>query len=176
MTKLNHTGLKDPLPSEWHRKMGNRVYMTDIDNLEYCFRAGKRVFIAIIDDKHGDAKSLSLKYDPMQAQLDLAEQLNIPHFIAISYLHKDVPVYYVIGTNELGKSKMARFLEGLKEQMKVRQWEDDRSWLSPKQYSQFQHFIRDVDWNPWELDDKTGFKLQDLPEKVLVYALPFIDF
>jgi hypothetical protein len=139
--------------------------MLDIDGLEFTYRDGRIVWVAIIDDKHGVAEKLSLRYAPMQAQLQLADDLKVPHFITVSYLHEEVPCYFVIGTNDRARVALKEF-----------GCQSDRDWFSVRRYSQLQHALRGLIWNAFEVDKHTGERLGELSDAVHPYKLPEMSF
>lgn len=139
--------------------------MTDGDHFEYGYDAnGEIQLAALIDNKHGNAKELSMHHSPMKAQLKAAEKMEIPLFMAISFLHEATPCYYVIACNQRATETMRLF--GCK---------SDQEWFSIKRYSQLQHHFRGLSWNQHEVtSNKTGKKLSELPDSFQPYKLPSI--
>lgn len=127
--------------SDMHFRLGKAHKSTNIDCLEYKYVNGKRIRVAVIDYKYGTQKEgqypISLADDAMQCQLELANDLNLPFFIVITFLDTnvcDVPMYYVIYANNLAKSvfdSVGRRNNGY--------------WFSVRDYAKFQCLLRHIE-------------------------------
>jgi hypothetical protein len=140
--------------SDIHYKLGSKLAMTNLDCLEYVWRNGKRLRVALIDYKH-PGKSLSTKYDPIQAQADLARDLNLPFFFTLTYLEPTdfpIPMYYVIPVNEMAAGKITNI---------------NGKWMSVKEYALWLHKIRDIN-----VPDKDIELVNNLSDQINKYALP----
>lgn len=182
---------RDPWASIYHRILGKCILYTDIDslqteegsmdniNLEYLNNYGKNKRVAIFDYKRqnaGKQQSVGMQYSAMQTQLELANDLNIPLFMVLTYLSEEYEhkMYYVIPINDIAKDFF-----------KKRKIDCCGMWQTLKTHSQFQHALRDIKWNQNEripfkirwnetlkLSDREEYLLKELPNKVVKYPLP----
>lgn len=185
MSKIANTLYKDNnLASDFHRVSGKYSYVTDIDLIpsgesentdnmffEYKYENGNVEPVACIDFKM-PGKSLSDKYSAIKAQISISNKLNVPFFFAVTYLDERYPTkcYYIIPINEIARNNLK--IKGV------------GAWCSLKEYSKFQHKLRNITWNGNEpiepknaevvgLSCKT---LADLPNTKQKYELPNLDF
>jgi hypothetical protein len=172
------------LASLFHRISGNRCYCSDIDSLhsslgetsmflESKFNAGKPELSFMADYKM-PGKTLSDKWAGVQIQLADAERTPaLPLFHIITYLGSEYPVkmFYVIGVNQLAQQSVSGM----------------GSWFSVREFSQWQHQMRKIKWNPEEtldaknvencgLNPKVVRRLIDLPAERKEYPLPKLDY
>ena len=148
MAKPDNTNLRDAFPSLYHRRLGRKLYMLDIDHMAYTYRNGNIEFCSVIDWKNGSAKNISTKWSPIQAQIVLADKLEIPFFIVVTYLDPalyKIPMYYVIPINTKAKS-----ISGMK-------------WYTEYDYSLLEHQIRNASVEITEALSK-DYTEYDLPE------------
>lgn len=188
MAQISNTTYKDNnLASDFHRISGRYCYTTDIDCLatntgnednmffEYSYDNHKIKPVAMIDWKH-PGKSLSDKYSAVQAQIAIADKLEVPFFFIITYLSDeyDTKMYYVIPINEKARKIWAFW-----------QRETPGDWLTLKSYSKFHHSLRKLEWNKDEPINQINLAavklsnintLGDLPNKKAVYQLPELNF
>lgn len=157
-----HTNLRDNLPSLQHRTLGKRIAMTDIDQLEYVHeKDGTIRFVAIIDVKHGSIEKL-LDVSAIKAQEMLAEKLDIPFFIVLTYLDPEkyeVPMYYIRPKNHQARDIMIKLKKSL-----ASHFQEGGLWCSVYDYSKFQHYIRKIIPNENEI--------KNLSKKFLTYSIP----
>jgi hypothetical protein len=149
-------GNADKLYSTEHRKLGKQIYMADLDSVEFHYVDSKLVLVAVIDYKNGNAKLIGTKYPGVQAQLLVAEGLSLPFYICLDYLAEEIPMYYLLPINTKAKIQLSdrRPSPGV--------------WMSPKEFSQFQHSIRNITFNHHDPD------LQKLSDTITTYPLPTI--
>jgi hypothetical protein len=166
MTKpqnTEYTGNQDSLFSPIHRLLGNRLYMTDTDVFLYTYLNDVPEPVAMIDYKHYTVKSVSTNYSPMQCQQVIAEKLSIPFFVVLYNLNPGnmSPTYYVIPANLLASQLVPRSGE----------------WQSLQAMSKFEHQLRKLSWNKFEVipDNEYGAKcLGELPQAIQQFPLPTI--
>ena len=107
MLKREKTLLRDLLPSLLHRDLGQKLYCTDVDCIEYRFENGKRKAVAIIDYKNPvNSTKLDLTGETILFQRDLADQLNVPFFVVYTYLEEefyDTNMMYLLPINDIAK-------------------------------------------------------------------------
>lgn len=167
MTKQQLTPFyTDTYAIDYHRKLGSRCYGLDIDMIEQTYENGKIKFITAIDYKHGNSYLINTSAAPIQAQFALTDQLSIGFFICITYLDPadfPIPMYFLIPMNDLAR----KLLQGYERH-------DNGTWFSIKEYSKFQHLIRNLEWNENETDKNSGDKLSDLSEQIHHYRIPKI--
>lgn len=165
MSKKNNSGYygESKVVSDTHYTLGPKILMTNIDCLEYkTMPDGKIVFVALIDYKNGtenNSQTISMRHSAMQAQLSLANTLNLPMFITLTYLDPekyDIPMYYVIPVNSLAKKIFTD-----------REVKDVGKWFSVLDYSRFQHMLRAI--------TPRGIDINGLSSARREYKLPKID-
>lgn len=173
------------LASDYHRILGYRMYsqdidmmMTEIGNKEEMFYefTGNGNPVAMIDYKY-PGQRLSDKHFSIQGQINIANRLEIPFFFAITYLDVNHPIkmYYVIPINKLAREF---WIETNRKPL-------PGAWLTLRQFSQFEHALRSMPWNPAEpipernleaVQLQPGMTLGDLPNVKAEYPLPQLDF
>jgi len=159
MTKPEITHKRDLLPSLFHRKLGRKILMLDIDCLEYQFKHGRIENVAIIDYKFPNIKNICADDLSNKVQINLANQLNIPFFIVITYLDTEeysIPMFYVIAMNDIAKNMFASTKK-------------TKFWLSAFGYCRFQHFLRGIN-----IDLEREPELASLSKETAEYKLPTI--
>ena len=112
---------------------------------------------ALFDAKNGQIMSIS--YDENCRILEtVSEKLEIPYWIVLTFLEKqiDIKMVYLIPVNEKAH------LNG------------SHGWMSIQEWSQFNHRIRDLYWNPYELSN--GIWLRELDSRKAEHPLPKIFF
>src|ERR1035437_6137546 len=124
------------------RTSGNRCTGLDIDMI-WTY---KEQWIAVLDAKHHNISQLT-DYDPNTGHQTytyskywtLAEALKIPYFWCVTYMDLPIPMVYMIGANEKGKIACP-VLPGSKKY-------DKGQWMTPMDYSLFNHKMRGIEWN-----------------------------
>ena len=161
--------------SDHHRVLGSHIYGADLDMLEYKYLSnGTIVPAAIIDWKYPGDK-LGMKYSAIQLQRAVADKLEVPFFMAITYLSDTYPVkcYYVIPCNTLSIKYFYKCVKPI-----------NGCWCSLQGFSKLQHALRSQIWNPDEVIDEknlvavglpVGTKLKELPRKIKHYPLPMME-
>lgn len=182
---MERTFIRDKLPSLFHRCLGQRIYMTDLDSLltshdqienltqEFSMQDDLSL-IALIDYKHYNIKSISKKPPAIRAQIKMADKLEIPFFIVITYLDLATPMYFTVPMNDISKKFFTKYNQPL-----------PGRWMTVKIFSQFQHTLRCLNWNPndeipfserWneelKLSNAPSYTLNDLPNEKVTYDLP----
>ena len=112
---------------------------------------------ALFDAKNGQIMSIS--YDENCRILEtVSEKLEIPYWIVLTFLEaeRDIKMVYLIPVNEKAH------LNG------------SHGWMSIQEWSQFNHRIRDLYWNPYELSN--GIWLKELDSRKAEHPLPKIFF
>ena len=112
---------------------------------------------ALFDAKNGQIMSIS--YDENCRILEtVSEKLEIPYWIVLTFLEEflDIKMVYLIPVNEKAH------LNG------------SHGWMSIQEWSQFNHRIRDLYWNPYELSN--GKWLKELDSRKAEHPLPKIFF
>jgi hypothetical protein len=148
--KIEYTNLRDRLPSQYQRRLGRKLLMTDLDSLHYTYKNNEIVFSAIFDYKHHSIKEIHHGQSAIQAQKKLATILEIPLFIVVTYLdpvEHPTPMYYLIPGNEQAK----KFVP-------------ENNWFSEYDYSVLQHKLRNVSVKIEE-DLSKIYKIYDLPDE-----------
>ena len=138
-TRQENTNFRDLSASKFHRKLGRKIFMTDIDGLEYKYAPSGIEFVAVIDykavlnDKY-NLQPIYLNRSSIQANRHLANKLEIPFFIVVTYLtdNYEVPMYYVYPANENANKYKP-------------------TWMSVHQFSEFQHELRNISPNQMEI-------------------------
>lgn len=165
MTKKQHTPFFiDKFAIETHRLLGDRIYGTDIDMLEFTYHDGKPKFVAMVDYKHGNIQQVNSKAESLQVQIQLANTLQIGFFLCVTYLEAELfptPMYYVVPINTIAKIKLSGYT-----------YDGEGVWMSLQQYSKFQHNLRDIMWNPYEHNVEAKKSLNELSDVVVKYPLP----
>ncbi len=166
----------NPEASDYHRVLGKKAYGSDIDMFEYTYNQDGTIKpIALFDYKY-PGKQLGDNYSPIQLRITIADKLNLPFFVAVTYLDDKYPVkmYYIIPINNNAKNYFKRC-----------ELSSDGHWFSLRAFSKLQHALRGHKWNPEEeINDKNGeacglpvfAKLKDLSNEVKQYPLPLLDF
>jgi len=168
MTKKQYTSFyTDTHAIDYHRKLGNKCYGTDIDMLEFTYENGEPKFLAMIDYKHGNSQFVNLAAPTVQAQMKLANQIKVGFFICITYLNPEefeTPMYFLVPMNDQAKTSLAGY-----------ERTENGTWFTVKQYSKFQHDLRKVFWNRFEKDND-GQVLGDLSDEDVRYNLPRFNY
>lgn len=149
MVKAQHTeyGNATAAYSTIHRTLGQGIFMVDADSIEYTYQNGTPHPVMWADYKRGTIQHIKI-YPTIRAQKAFADQLDIPMFIILDYLHEPIPMYYLIPIGE-------RAQVALREQ---------DPWMSVMQFSKFQHHLRRLTFNEYNLSNEKA-----------TYPLPPID-
>ena len=157
MMKREKTLLRDLLPSLLHRELGQKLYCTDIDCIEYRFINGKRKAVAIIDYKNPvNSSKLDTTGETVLFQSDLADQLNIPFFLAYTFLEEEyypTNMMYLLPINEIAKKMFETW-----------NIETPGKWLGIRNYSKFLCSMHEID------DDEEA--QNELSNLYIEYPLP----
>ena len=103
MTKPHYTEFYDnQLYSDTIRTLDRRLYNCNIDNIFWKYVDDIPVPVFIIEEKNGKA-AIIRQEESLRFQTSLANQLDIPFVICISYLEEAIPMLYVIAGNNLAE-------------------------------------------------------------------------
>lgn len=150
MTKQQQTafsGQKDL--SNLQRTAGNKAYAMDVDMIWKTYDENGERFVAVLDAKHGEMKVFdpftvgSKDWSNHKSLEKMAKALEIPYFVVITYMHKTVPMVYLVSLNELANQYVKTTIE-----------KDEAGhiclagkWLTPMEYSKLNYTIRNEEWN-----------------------------
>lgn len=151
MASQENTHLRDLLPLLNQRKLGRQLYMTDLDSLHFTYKNNQIVFSAIIDYKNSNVYEITDKPAAIKAQKHLANILNIPFFICITFLDPIIhiiPMYYLIPVNSIAKSCVPK-----------------HKWFSENDYSLLQHDLRYIEQEP-NLNLSTTYKEYPITDNI----------
>ena len=169
--------IEQPVWSNYHRLLGERLYMTDMDAILYTFKNDdyqNPIPVACIDYKHYSIKSISTKSSAVRCQQACANLMKIPFFIVLFRIEMDASVYpsfFVLPANLYASSMI----------------EASGAWMSAKEFSQFEHQLRKLSFIRFDpiADNADSFygtsaavgikTLGDLPEKLSKFPIPFIN-
>ena len=129
--------------------------MFNLDCIEYYYDNGARKRAALIDYKDGALKVWKFD-DAFYAQIELANDLKLPFFHVLTYLDPErfaIPMYFVVPRNTDAKNRF-KFLN----------FDVNGKWMSIREYSKFQHWLRKL-----KPELNTLNKLSDLRDQ---YQLP----
>lgn len=168
MAQKENTNLRDLSFNLWVRKL-KISYMSDYDHfLHYNYENGQERICAFFDLKKGDvidehgkinSKSVLTKTSAIKAQIRMADMLDLPFFINITFIDQvNVIMFYVIPMNQKAK-KILR--------LNVKDGESG-CWLSEFDYVRFEYFLRFEKFDDPELENK-------LSKQVVKYKLPKIE-
>jgi hypothetical protein len=134
--RQENTFMRDQLPSLLHRFLGEGLYCSDVDSLEYTWKNGDVEFNCIIDYKNPtNSADRKLTYQTIRVQSKLATALSIPMFVVQTYLDDNYPIkmMYVMPVNKIAKYIFNSLNKN-----------PDGIWLSIRNYSRFLHYIRKI--------------------------------
>lgn len=143
----------DPLPSVYHRILGKVCCLTDIDCIElasgsidgvWCEYNYQLKTICFIDYKRVE-KSTSVALGKLNYYIhhsDVEMKTPVPVFAVFTFLDKQFPIkcFFVKPENHTARELFKGF-----------DFDINGKWMSFKFYSQFQHYMRNADWNENEL-------------------------
>lgn len=199
MTTIENTFLRDLLGSIFHHLAGIDTPTSDADCIEveggtmkdtfieYCrLNNNKRKRFAIADYKRQcnainfkkKPQTVSMAYDGMQLQKELAEDLNLPFFVYCTYLSDEynIKMYFILAMNTLAEDF---FIDN--------KYDINGEWMTLKEHSIFQHQLRGKTFNPLEpiqeehrmnafINMPDCLTLGDLPNIKAKYQKPFISY
>lgn len=196
MSKYENNLKRDILPSLWHRALGRACFASDIDSFEMTSMNTEDSFMEFKIDLNNyecvaffDYKMIlsnpekpqrfSDDYAPIRAQgkiADLQFKTPVPFFLALTFLDESYPdkMYYIIPINTSAKKFFKKYNISIK-----------GNWQTTLQFSQFQHLLRKIKWNPEEIINERicdtinlpqGSKLKNLPNTKIKYNLPQLSF
>lgn len=107
---------------------------------------------------------------------DRGTKVPVPFFVVLTYLSEEFAdkMYFVLPTNNAAKEHFQTYKKDLNGQ-----------WMTPLRFSQFQHTLRELSWNGEEIIDPinlkavglpVNLKLKELPNKLVEYPLPKLNF
>lgn len=193
MTTTEHTDKRDRWPSRYQHCMGYRCYTSDTDEMNFQLGSMEEVFMGFdstnqvrfaidykrvslftvneqrLSDQHWSVKSQAAFWDNQV-------KTPIPFFVVLTYLSEEFvhKMYFVLPANNAAKQLFTHYNKDL-----------NGEWMTLLKFSQFQHLLRDISWNPEEvLDNKNtqlvglpdDLKLNQLPNQKHTYPLPQLDF
>lgn len=161
--------------SDNQRRLGNYLYNSDLDMKLRKYNKINRnpETVAFIDAKYGDSEFIDFGNSSYQSDLFMCQhefKVPVAHFIAIYYLGSSftTPMYYIICSNTPATKFNKDFNGG-----------NRKYWFTEMEYSKFQHFMIEKEWNADELRTGEGgkiiephFHLSELSNKYIEYEIP----
>lgn len=144
------------------------MYCTDIDHVEFSYPNGKPKVKAFVEVKSGNCDQISIDDASIQVQLEIASWRDMPVYVVVEFMHKPVQCIYVKPANEAATQQLKEYCNR------------SETYMSLKRYSHFQHFFRNIWWNPNEIYECLPCgatpTLKDLPDRVIKHPLPIMDW
>ncbi len=127
MTRERVTKCKVDKYKAWHLTLPDRLYMQDIDSIEYRFKQGRRVPVAVIETTEIAEGAKPERYLPEVGKarkgqaavaVQVAQGLKVPAYY-VAYAH-DMETFWVVTLrakvrrwHEMTRERYVEFLEGL---------------------------------------------------------------